>query len=111
MYRLLQGADIALNQHINVAENFANNMRLYEATGVGAMLITDHKDNLAGLFEPGKEAITYRSADECAELVGYYLAHDAERQTIARAGQERTLREHTYYHRMKELVEIIQKHL
>jgi len=29
---------------------------------------------------------------------------------MARAGQLRTLREHTYYHRMKELVAIIERY-
>src|SRR2546423_6429907 len=33
MYNVLYNADIALNHHINVAGAYANNMRLYEATG------------------------------------------------------------------------------
>ena len=54
MYRALARSRVTLNRHINVAENNANNMRLYEATGVGALLITDRKDNLNDLFEVGK---------------------------------------------------------
>jgi hypothetical protein len=46
MYNILYNSNIALNNHINVAGPFANNMRLYEATGVGTLLITDYKDNL-----------------------------------------------------------------
>lgn len=107
MYTILYNADIALNHHINVAANYANNMRLYEATGVGTLLITDHKDNLHTLFEPGKEVVAYRSAEECAELINYYLEHEEERKAIAQAGQQRTLREHTYFHRMQELVDIV----
>jgi glycosyltransferase involved in cell wall biosynthesis len=109
MYGRLHNARIAVNHHIDAAENFANNMRLYEATGAGAMLLTDAKDNLRELFEPGKEVIAYRSAEECAERIRYYLDHEAERAAIAKAGQERTLREHTYLHRMREYLEIIQK--
>jgi spore maturation protein CgeB len=82
-------------------------MRLYEATGVGTLLITDWKENLHELFEPGKEVIAYRTPEECGELIQYYLEHEVEREAIARAGQERTLREHTYYQRMQELVDII----
>jgi spore maturation protein CgeB len=37
--------------------------------------------------------------------------HDEEREEIARAGQRRTLTEHTYYHRMQELVDIVQRYL
>lgn len=39
------------------------------------------------------------------------LEHDKEREATARAGQQRTLREHTYYHRMQELVDIVCKYL
>ncbi len=110
MYRILNASKITLNHHGDVAP-YANNLRLYEATGVGSLLVTDWKENLREMFEPGREVVAYHSAEECAELIQYYLAHDKERETIARAGQERTLKEHTYYRRMQELVNIVQKYL
>ncbi len=111
MYQILRNSKITLNHHIDIAESYANNMRLFEATGVGTLLITDWKVNLHEMFEPGKEVVAYRTPEECAELVRYYLERDDEREGIARAGQARTLREHTYYQRMKELVDIVQKYL
>lgn len=111
MYRALARSKITLNRHINVAENNANNMRLYEATGVGALLITDRKDNLGELFEVGKEVVDYSSQEEAAELIHYYLDHPDKAVAIARAGQARTLREHTYQHRMEELVPILKRYL
>ena len=111
MYRALARSRITLNRHINVAENNANNMRLYEATGVGSLLLTDSKDNLGELFEINKEVVTYNSAEEAAELIQYFLAHPEETQKIARAGQKRTLTEHTYLHRMEELLSILDRHL
>ncbi len=111
MYRTLARSRITLNRHIDVAENYANNMRLYEATGVGAMLLTDRKDNLHELFDIGREVVAYSSKEEAAELVRYYLDHPEEAATIAQAGQARTLREHTYAQRMQELVLILKCHL
>ena len=111
MYRQLQRARIALNVHIDMAEQYAANMRLYEATGVGTMLLTDWKTNLHEIFEIGKEVVAYHSAQECVELVNYYLANDEEREAIASAGQRRTLSEHSYYHRMQELTEILERYL
>ena len=111
MYRALARSRITLNRHINVAENNANNMRLYEATGVGAMLLTDRKDNLHELFDIGREVVVYSSKEEAAELVRHYLAHPEEMARIAQAGQARTLREHTYTQRMQELVSILKRHL
>jgi hypothetical protein len=87
MYRTLARSRITLNRHINVAENNANNMRLYEATGVGAMLLTDIKDNLNDLFKVGEEVIAYSSIQEAEELVRYYFNHPLEAQRIALAGQ------------------------
>ncbi|MDI6717339.1 MAG: glycosyltransferase, partial [Actinomycetota bacterium] len=111
MYNILHNSKIVVNRHIDVAENYANNMRLYEATGAGAFLITDYRDNLNELFEIGKEVEVYRSAEELVEKVKYYLAHDDERKKIAEAGQARTLRDHTWEKRMAELVEIIERYI
>lgn len=110
MYRALARSRITLNRHINVAENNANNMRLYEATGTGTLLITDRKDNLGELFEIDKEIVAYSSPEEAAELINYYLEHPTEAQAIAAAGQQRTLAEHTYYQRMQELVPILERY-
>jgi hypothetical protein len=112
MFRLLAQSKITLNCHGDAIAtgDAAANMRLYEATGMGALLITDWKKNLSDLFEPDKEIITYKTPEECVEKIQYYLEHDKEREAIARAGQKRTLKEHTYFHRMKELKEIIKKH-
>ena len=111
MYRTLARSRITLNRHIGVAENNANNMRLYEATGVGSLLLTDRKDNLHQLFDIGKEVVAYSSKEEAAELVRHYLAHPEEAAQIAKAGQARTMREHTYAQRMQELVPILKDHL
>lgn len=111
MYNILANAKISVNRHIDAAENFANNMRLYESTGVGTMLITDHKDNLGELFEIGKEVETYRTKEELLEKIKYYLTHEEERKSMAKAGQQRTLKDHTYKVRMKELVPILEKYL
>ena len=111
MYQILSDANIVFNRHIDVAEDYANNMRLFEATGVGTFLVTDWKENLAELFEPDKEVVAYRSPEECVELIQHYLDHDEDREAIARAGQKRTLSEHTWHHRMQELVDIVHRYL
>ena len=111
MYRALARSRVTLNRHIDVAENNANNMRLYEATGVGTLLITDRKDNLHELFDVGRELLTYSTPREAAEIIQYYLDHPTEAEVIAKAGQARTLREHTYRRRMEELVPILERHL
>jgi spore maturation protein CgeB len=74
-------------------------------------MLTDWKENMRELFEPDAEAVTYRSAEECVEKVRYLLAHENERQTIAAAGQRRTLHDHTYAHRAVQLDRIVHEAL
>jgi spore maturation protein CgeB len=111
MYRALAKSKITLNCHEEMAGNYACNMRLYEATGTGSCLTTDWKQNLSDIFEIDKEIITYRSVEELNDKVSYFLDNEDERARIAIQGQKRTLKEHTYYHRMKELVKIIDEYL
>ncbi len=111
MYRTIREAKICINRHSSASAQYANNMRLYETTGLGTLLITDQKDNLNDLFAVGKEVISYDSADTLISQVQYYLAHNNEREAIAKAGQERTLREHTYQQRMKTLTTMLERYL
>ncbi len=109
MYGLLASSQITLNRHIDIAEQFANNMRLYEATGMGACLVTDAKANLATLFEPDQEVVTYRTPQEAISKVQQLMAQPADAAAIAARGQARTLRDHTYNQRMALLVELLQR--
>ncbi len=111
MFATLKRSKITLNRHIDVAENNANNMRLFEATGCGALLITDEKDNLSDLFETGKEIVTYSSPEEAIEKIRYYNDHPDEASKIAKAGQERTFNDHSYEKRMEQTAEILARHL
>lgn len=111
MYQIMARAKIVVNRHINVAGESANNMRMFEATGVGSLLVTDDKPNMKEFFEPGKEVVIYKEAEDLVEKVKYYLEHNKERERIAKAGQKRTLKNHTYKIRMKELDKILGKYL
>jgi spore maturation protein CgeB len=105
MFELLRRSVAALNHHGDVLP-FANNMRLYEATGMGCLLVTDRKDNLGEMFEPDEEVVTYGDAEECVDKLRFYLAPEnaAARRSIMRAGERRTLSEHTYEARMREVL-------
>jgi spore maturation protein CgeB len=111
MYQVLLKSKMTINRHIVISENYANNMRLYEATGCGALLITDSKSNLNDLFDVGKEVLTYTNAEDLCEIILHYTSHEQDRATIAKAGQARTLREHTYLRRMEQLLEITEAYI
>ena len=110
-YRVFAEAKIGLNRHIDAAAGYSNNLRLYDVTGVGALLFTEPGTNLAELFDPQSEVVTYEGARDLAGKIRYYLRHEDERAAIAAAGQERTLRDHNWLVRMTELVALLERHL
>ena len=108
MYQVLRRSRITLNSHIDMAGNEAGNMRLFEATGVGTFLLTDFKDNLDTLFAPDREVAVWRSIDDCLKVIGRMIGDDNGRAAIARAGQARTLSQHTYRHRTAEILGFVE---
>ncbi len=96
---------------VDVGGNETANMRIIECTGSGLLLLTEPYDNLPAFFEPGREVETYRSAEELCDKLRYYLAHETERDAIARRGQERCLREHSMERRLEALDGIVRRHL
>ena len=108
MYQVLRRSRITLNSHIDLAGREAGNMRLFEATGVGAFLLTDFKDNLHTLFAPDREVAVWRSIDDCLKAIGRMIGDDDGRAAIARAGHARTLAQHTYRHRATEILGFVE---
>lgn len=109
-YKRMAEALITVNRHGEVAENFANNQRLFECTGIGSLLLTDAKSNLGDYFTDS-ECVSYSSPSDAVEKIRYYLAHPEEAQEIAEAGQRRTLAQHTYLLRMKIISDTLKEAL
>ena len=78
-------------------------LREFEAPMSGALYCTGYMDELAEMFEPDKEVLTYRNQHELLDKVWYYLAHPAQAEQIRQAGRARALRDHTYNQRFETL--------
>jgi hypothetical protein len=107
MYQVLRRSRVTLNSHIDLVSDEAGNMRLFEATGVETLLITDHKGNLNTLFEPDVEIAVWHSIEDCLKKIDIYLRDSGKREAVARTGQTRTLATHTYRNRVDQLLEMI----
>ena len=81
--------------------------RTFEIPACGGFMLTGDADNLSEYFEDGKEIVIFHSTQELAEKSKYYLEHGDERVAIARAGYERTMRDHTYEQRFKKIFEAL----
>lgn len=103
MFDVLRRSQVGLNVHIHEAQGLAGNMRMFETTGAGAVLLTEDAPNLHELFEPGEEVVAYRCAEDLVRIARSLLAEDARLKRIAAAGQRRTLRDHSSAQRATEL--------
>jgi spore maturation protein CgeB len=73
--------------------------RNFEVPGCGGFLLTERVPHLERYFELDREVAVFDGVDDLLDKVGYWLAHEQERQRVADAGYRRVLAEHTYDHR------------
>ena len=92
MYALLAGTRIVVNATADCAAGQAPNLRHMEATGMGALLLSENRPSLRAFFGED-EVAAFASAEDLLEQIRYYLAHEDERQTVAAQGQARCLRD------------------
>ncbi len=88
-------ADFGLDE-IRFARD-TSNMRIFEATRAGSLLLTEYAPNLEELFEIGSEIVCYKSDEELIDLVRFFgstqgSSHSAR---IALAGFKRVIRSHS----------------
>lgn len=81
---------------------------MFEATGSGALLVSENKSNLSDLFEPDSEVLAYDSPEHAAKLAREVLDDPQRLDSIAAAGQQRTLNSHSYKARALQVTEIFE---
>jgi len=110
MYNLIYNSNLVLNSHTDVSTKFSANMRLFETTGVGSGIMTEHSNNIYQLFGRD-EIVTYKDHDDCLSKIDYYKNNLDELKEIALKGQKRTLKDHSSFVRISTIDSIIKKKL
>ena len=103
------GARIVLNT-MHYAEIRGVNVRLFEGTACGGFVLSHTGPEIVRYFKPGIEIATYETQADLADAIHHYLRADDERQRIAKAGQARAHRDHTYQRRLDELLHVVGLH-
>lgn len=106
MMRVLKDSKIVLNSH----QNRVLNMRVYEATAAGTLLITDYSPDLPLMYKIGSEVVVYRNKNDLYEKVKYYLERDIQREKIANAGLIRVKKDHNYTNRLQKMFSVVMRH-
>ncbi len=111
--KIFNATEVNLNLHSSTERDGVEpngdfvNPRTFELAAAGAFQLVDERTLLPELFIPGKEVITFKDTRELKEKMHYYLAHPEERLKVCTAARERAIREHTYVHRLREMLSII----
>lgn len=108
MFKTLQRSQITLNHHGDIPP-YANNFRLFEATGMKSALITDYKDNLKDYFIEGEEVLSYRDNEDCLGKIEMLLNDEKLREEIAEKGQQRTLTDYNMFNIASKTLEDIKE--
>jgi spore maturation protein CgeB len=80
--------------------------RTFEIPACGSLQIAPRNDEILSFFKEDDEIVCFDSPEELKEKVGFYLAHPASRERIARNGFKKvTSSNHTYQHRVETMLE------
>jgi spore maturation protein CgeB len=111
--KIFNASKINLNLHSSTYTKGVNphgdfiNPRTFELAACGAFQLVDERSLLTELFEPGKEVITFNDLQSCRNAIDYYHDHPEEAAEIAKASRKRVLENHTYHHRVEEMMGVI----
>lgn len=105
-------SEIILRSKINInnlhlAEINGANARLFEICGSGGFQICSYSEIISELYKEDHEIVLYKDKHELLEKVKYYLNNPIERNRIALNAKKRSIQNHTYRHRLENLLNII----
>jgi spore maturation protein CgeB len=84
-------------------------LRAWDIMASGGFLLSNFQVEYPMYFNLDEDLVCYYNEDDLMEKVDYYLAHEEQRQRIARNGYEKVKKYHTYDIRMQEMMKIIKQ--
>jgi spore maturation protein CgeB len=81
--------------------------KVYEALACNRFVLVDRQKDVFSLFDDRKHLVSFDNVEDLKEKIIYYLENSNERERIAAKGYEEVLKKHTYVHRMKHMLSMI----
>lgn len=110
--RAFSNADVALNIHQFFGEPAARgrygtgaNRRTFELAAIGTAQLCDAKADVARHFIEDEEIVLFRTVEDLRAKAERLLDDPAGRAVLAERARARALREHTWAHRLRALLE------
>lgn len=110
--RAYAGATVAVNVHRVGSQDRGGdptgvNRRTFELAAIGVTQVVDARPDLPQHFEEGTEILSYTNAEELKGQVKRAVQEDKYRERLAGNARQKALRQHTYMHRMAELLRVV----
>lgn len=81
-------------------------LRVFDVFGCGGFLLTNYQADMLDYFIPDQDFVYYDGVEDLVEKAGYYLEHDEEREKIAANGYKKVCENHTFAHRVTEILRV-----
>ena len=104
--RIFRSAAGVLN-NLHPAEVHGVNLRLFEAAGSGAAVLTEFRPTIPDLFTVGEEVLAYGDFDELAEQASRLLDEPGLTARLGDAAARRAHRDHTMAQRVTTIIEMV----
>jgi spore maturation protein CgeB len=85
----------------------SSSCRPFELAAAGAAIVANPYDGIERWFEPGSELLVVEDAAEAVEAYRRLLDDPGEAEAMGRRARERVLDEHTYRHRARQLLDLV----
>jgi spore maturation protein CgeB len=107
--RAISAARINLNvtRRSHATVYASSTCRIFELSAVGAAVVSNPVEGIERWYEPGRELLVAASADEALGAYRELMSDPAAAEELGRRARERTLDEHTYAHRARQLLELV----
>lgn len=109
--RIYSASKIVLAPHFSDPNHsfpvYQSSPRVFEALACGAFTISDNQRDVFELFKEGLHLVRFHDGDDLIKQIEYYLAHPEHREFISEQGRKEVLANHTYEHRIHEMLGVI----
>lgn len=110
------GASIVLNPHrpfnealnkneLKIAPSGVNN-RTFDIAGCGSFQLIEKRNDLTMHFQEGDEIVSYEGSGDLLTKIDYFMNQSVKRKTIADNARKRVLKEHTFTHRIADILRL-----
>ncbi len=79
-------------------------LRAFDIMGSGGFLLSNYQADFLDDFIPGTDFAYYESKEDLLNKINYYLTHEDERAAIAKNGHNKVVANHTFRHRIQEML-------